>query len=140
MNRLPGMALFLIALAVLTMPLAGRAAARTRISTGGELYDACKVLTEFMLNPQGPTPRPGLYCRQFIEGYFRSAKYVHDDDDAKSALGLPLVPTDCAPVPGPNSYDQLANKIVQNAQWHPELLGRPAAELAMAAFGNKPPC
>lgn len=129
-----------LGLAALTMTPMRDAEARTRISTGQELYDACKVLTEYTLNPQGPTPRLGLYCKQFIEGYFRSAKYVHDDDNAKQALGLPLVPTDCQPVIGGDSYNELAGKIVRNGDWHPELMSEPASKLARVAFGNKPPC
>lgn len=140
MNRLPKRAAFVVALAVLTMTPPEGASARARISTGQELYEACLALAEHALDPRGPTPRRGLHCRQFIEGYFRSAKYLREDEKARRALGLPSAPTDCAPMIGPNSYDQLAAKIVRNAEWHPELLGEPAVRLARTAFGDKPPC
>ncbi len=140
MVRLPKRPAFLLALAVLTLTPPAPASARARISTGQELYDACRTLAEYKLDPRGPTPRRGLYCQQFIEGYFRAAKYIREDEKARKALGLPPAPTDCEPMIGPNSYDQLAAKIVRNAEWHPELLGEPAVRLARAAFGDKPPC
>ncbi len=140
MNRSWIPAALLLGLAAFIMLPARDAAARSHISTGQELYEACKVLAEYSLNPQGRTPSPGLRCRQFIEGYFRSAKYVRESDTDKQALGLPLAPTDCAPVADTNSYDQLAGKVVRNGEWHPELLDQPAVYLARAAFGSKPPC
>lgn len=118
----------------------GFASDRPRISTGQDLYEACKVLTDYGLNPEGPTPRRGLYCRQFIAGYFATLKYVHDDDKAKEALGVPLYAPDCIDITGPRSYAQLAEKVVRSGEWHPELMGRPAVELVRSAFGSSPPC
>lgn len=140
MSRLSRRGAFAVVLAALTMTPPGEASARARISTGQELYEACRTLAEHKLDPHGPTPRRALYCRQFIEGYFRSAKYIREDEKARKTLGLPTAPTDCEPMIGPSSYDQLAGKIVRNAEWHPELLGEPAVRLARAAFGDKPPC
>lgn len=140
MSRLSKRAAFAVVLAALTMTPPAEADARARISTGQELYEACRTLAEHKLDSDAPTPRRALYCRQFIEGYFRSAKYIREDEKARAALGLPVAPTECEPMVGPNSYDQLADRIVRNAEWHPELLGEPAVRLARMAFGDKPPC
>lgn len=111
-----------------------------RISTGQELYEACKVLVEHGLKREGPTPRQGLYCRQYIAGYFATVKYVNEDDDAKTALGVPFYAPDCIDISGPRSYEQLAAKVMRNGEWHPDLLDRPAIELVRRAFGVAPPC
>ncbi|HEX7777446.1 MAG TPA: hypothetical protein VF449_13055 [Parvibaculum sp.] len=142
MNRPKRVAAFLLLNAALIMLSSSRdpAAARPRISTGQDLYEACKVLADYALNPVGPTPRPGIYCRQYIQGYFASMKFVHDDNDAQRALGLPLYSYDCVKISGPHSYDQLAADVVHNAEWQPTLLPQPAIRLAQVAFGAKPPC
>ncbi len=111
-----------------------------RISTGLDLYDACKVLVDYGLTHEGPTPRRGLYCRQYIAGYFATIKYVDEDDGAKAALGVPFYAPDCIDITGPRSYEQLAAKVVRNGEWHPELMGQPAIKLVQRAFGAAPPC
>lgn len=111
-----------------------------RISTGLDLYQACKVLVDYGLKREGPTPRPGLYCRQYIAGYFATVKYVNEDDGAKAALGVPLYAPDCIDISGPRSFEQLAAKVMRNGEWHPELMERPAIELVQRAFGAAPPC
>lgn len=116
------------------------AAGRTRISNGQDLYEACKVLSDFALNPEGPTPRLGLYCRQYISGYFTSLRIAQDGDDAQSVTGPPIHPTDCFGFDGSRTYGQLADKIVHSGEWHPELMKAPAYELAKSAFGLTPPC
>lgn len=129
-----------IALA-LTILLSQRAEASSlRISTGKDLYEACKVLSEFGLNPQGPTPKLGLYCRQFIAGYFSSIKYMAGDETADPVAALPNPDRDCISFTGPRTYEQLAGKVVRSAEWHPELLGLPAVELVRSAFGGLPEC
>lgn len=142
MNRSKrGAALLLINAALIMLSsTGGPAAAGHRISTGQDLYEACKALADFALNPVGETPRPGIYCRQYIAGYFASMKYVHDDNDAQRALGLPLYSYDCMKIAGPHTYDQLANDILHQAEWQPALLAGPAIRLAQVAFGSKPPC
>ncbi|MEN6543946.1 hypothetical protein [Parvibaculum sp.] len=137
MRSPPGTA-FLLALAVMTFAPAAEAA--SRISTGGDLVAACRALSEHRLNPQGPTPRPALLCRKYIAGYLASANYVRSNGDAKEALDLPRTAEDCVSIDGPQSYDQLASRILRQAEWQPALLDRPAVELARAAFGPKPPC
>jgi hypothetical protein len=116
------------------------AAARPRIATGQDLYEACKVLTDYALKPEGPTPRRGLYCQQFIAGYFTSTKYVLEDGTAKMDLGAPVYSGDCIALSGPHSYDELAGQVLRNAEWAPVLLSKPAIELARAAFGPKHLC
>jgi hypothetical protein len=133
-------ALLLLNAALILLSSAGGTVAAPRISTGQDLYEACKVLAEYSLNPVGPTPRPGIRCRQYIEGYFASMKYVHDDNDAQKALGLPLYSYDCVQIAGPHSYDQLAADVIHHAEWNPSLLPEPAIRLAQVAFGSKPPC
>ncbi|MCE9649595.1 MAG: hypothetical protein K8R18_08235 [Parvibaculum sp.] len=118
----------------------GYASGQPRISTGQDLYEACKVLAEHGLKPDEPTPRRGVHCRQYIAGYFASLKYVHEDDNAKVALGVPLYAPDCIDITGPRSYEQLATKVVRSGEWHPELLGQPAVNLMRNAFGAEPPC
>lgn len=115
-------------------------AVQPRISTGQDLYEACKTLANFALKPEGPTPRKGLYCRQYLAGYFATLKYVHDDDNAKAALGMPLYAPDCIDITGPRSYEQLAARVIHSAEWHPELLGQPALQLVHVAFGSSPSC
>ncbi len=133
-------ATLLLGLATVTCASAATAGAHVRISTGRDLYAACQVLAEYTINPQGPTPRPALYCRQYIAGYFSSARYVRENGDTKKALDLPPAADECASVAGPQTFDQLAAKIVHQADWRPALLDKPAIELARAAFGSKPPC
>lgn len=114
--------------------------AGSRISTGQDLLAACRALADHQLNPQGPTPRPALLCRQYIAGYFASTHYVRDSGNEKEALDLPRSAEECVSIDGPQSYDQLASRILRQAEWQPALLDRPAVELARAAFGSKPPC
>lgn len=121
-------------------PTDGFASGAPRISTGQDLYEACKALADHALRPDAPTPRRGLHCRQYVAGYFATIKYVNEDDNAKAALGVPLYAPDCIDITGPRSYEQLAAKVLRSAEWHPELLGRPAIELARSAFGTSPPC
>jgi hypothetical protein len=118
----------------------GYASGQPRISTGQDLYEACKVLAEHGLEPDQPTPRRGLHCRQYISGYFASLKYVHEDDNAKVALGVPLYAPDCIDITGPRSFEQLAARIVRNGDWRPELLGQSAVNLMRNTFGAEPPC
>lgn len=77
-------------LACLASP-ASFAAGHVRISTGKDLYEACKVLSDFSLNPEGRTPQPGLYCRKYIGGYFTSLKYGRGEGATRSSLGAPAV-------------------------------------------------
>lgn len=115
-------------------------ASPARISTGKDLYEACKQLSEFALNPQGPTPRQALYCRQFLSGYFTSLKYMNGNEAANEVRGVPVYAQDCLMLKGPRSYDQLANQVVHHAEWHPELMAKPAMDLVEVTFGGKPPC
>tara|TARA_R110000868_G_scaffold147278_3_gene368668 strand:- start:2767 stop:3252 length:486 start_codon:yes stop_codon:yes gene_type:complete len=129
-----------IALALTICISSAANASGIRISTGKDLYEACKVLSEFGLNPQGPTPKKGLYCRQFIAGYFSSIKYMAGDETADPVAALPNPERDCISFTGPRTYEQLAGKVVRSAEWHPELMGLPAVELVRNAFGGLPEC
>lgn len=129
-----------IALALTILVSSAASAAGVRISTGKDLYEACKILSDFGVNPQGPTPRQGLYCRQFIAGYFSSIKYMAGDETADPVAALPNPDRDCISFSGPRTYEQLAGKVVRSAEWHPELLGQPAVELVRSAFGGMPEC
>jgi hypothetical protein len=142
MNRSKRAAALLLLNAALILLSSSRdiAAAGPRISTGQDLYEACKVLADYALNPVGEEPRLAVRCRQYIQGYFASMKYIHDDNDAQRALGLPLYSYDCAKIAGPHSYDQLAADVIHQAEWQPALLPQPAIRLAQIAFGEKPPC
>lgn len=111
-----------------------------RISTGQDLYEACKVLTHFALNPQGPTPRQGLYCRQYLAGYFASARYMRSNEGPSTVLGPPIFETECIALEGQRSYEQLADRVVLNGEWHPELMAQPAIKLVQTTFGDVPPC
>lgn len=116
------------------------AEARTRISTGKDLYEACKVLSEFSLNPQGPTPRPALYCQQFMAGYFTAVKTATGGDGGKPRSGVPVYLPDCIMITGARSYQQLATQLVVRSEWHPELMERPPVELMQVVFGGAPVC
>lgn len=111
-----------------------------RITTGKDLYEACKVLADFALNPQGRTPRQGLYCRKFIGGYFTSMKLAKGEGEVTTMEGPPIHESDCVGFDGPRSYDQLAAQIVRSGDWHPELMGLPAIQLIEKAFELKSPC
>lgn len=125
---------------VFLAPTTNIAEGRTRISNGQDLYEACKTLNEFMLNPDGRTPRLGLYCQQYISGYFTSLRIMQDGDNTQSVTGPPIHATDCIGFDGPRSYGQLAGKIVRSGEWHPELMKAPAYKLAQQAFDAMPPC
>ena len=116
------------------------ASSQPRISTGKDLYEACKVLADYALNPEGRTPRQGLYCRQFIGGYFTSMKLAKGEGEVTTMEGPPIHESDCVGFEGPRSYDQLAAQIVRSGEWHPELMGLPAIQLIAKAFEMKSPC
>ena len=118
----------------------GAALGQPRISTGKDLYEACKVLSDFALNPQGRTPRLGLYCRKFISGYFTSMKLARGEGEMTTTQGPPIYENDCVGFDGPRSYDQLAAQIVRSGEWHPELMGLPAIKLIEKAFEMSLPC
>lgn len=130
---------FLTMLAALAVTGMRPADARERISSGRDLYDACQALAAHALNPQGAVPRAGLYCRQYIEGYFAAIKYVQENDDAQKVLGVPPE-GDCLRLSGTRSFDQLAAQVIRTAEWNPPLLDRPAIHLARKTFGSRPPC
>ena len=128
---------FVIACVVLPTSVA---MSRSHISTGQDLYDACKVLNEFSLNRQGRIPDQGLYCRQFISGYFTALKFAKPGSDENFVNGTPDYTNDCGRPNDPKHYDQLAVRIVRLGEWQPELMSRPAVELAVKAFETVPPC
>ena len=117
------------------------AEARPRISTGRELYDACKVLSAWHLNPVGHAPIPARSCRQYIVNYFTVIHYLHTDEAAKKIFGNSAKdPYACLNLDGPRSYDQLASRIVRTAEWHPELMDADAVKLMSRTFLDRPPC
>ena len=115
-------------------------ASTSRISSGQDLFNACKVLSEFALNPQGPTPRQALYCRQFLSGYFTSLRYTNGMTADDQVQGTPVYTGNCIALSGPRSFDQLASDVVHHGEWHPDLLKKPAMELVEVTFGGRPPC
>ncbi|NIJ42498.1 hypothetical protein FHS78_002800 [Parvibaculum indicum] len=115
--------------------------ARPRISTGRELYAACKALAAWHLNPVGHTPIPARNCRQYIVNYFTVIHYLHTDEAAKKVFGNSAKdPYACLNLDGPRSYDQLAARIVRTAEWHPELMDTDAVKLMSRTFLDRPPC
>jgi len=116
------------------------ASSRPRITTGKDLYEACKVLSDFAMNPEGRTPRQGLYCRKFIGGYFTSMKLAKGEGRVTTTQGPPIYQDDCVGFDGPRSYNQLAAQIVRSGEWHPELMGLPAIQLIAKAFEMRSPC
>lgn len=90
---------------------ANTAKSRTRIFTGQDLYEACKMLSEFMLNPEGSTPQMGLCCRQYILGYFASLRIVQDGSDAQSFVGHPFMPLIASALMGRVSMDSLRARL-----------------------------
>lgn len=120
---------------------AGAAEPRSRIETGRDLHAACEVLAMHRLNPQTPTPRLALFCRQYLMGYFNSLRYLHEDEKLKRAFNTPSQNTlACINIDGPRSYDQLAQQIVRTAEWNPQLMDEPAVKLAQKTFSDRPPC
>lgn len=115
--------------------------ARQRIDTGHDLLAACRVLSEHGLTPDAPTPREGLYCRQYISGYFSTLKYLHDEEEARKVLGNKASdPYACIDIHSPQTYTQLATQVVRTGEWNPQLLDEPAIKLAQKTFGDRPPC
>ena len=130
-----------LGLALACATFAHTADARPRISTGRELYDACKVLAEWHLNPVGHAPIPARNCRQYIVNYFTVIHYLHTDEAAKKVFGNAAEdPYACLDLDGPRSYDQLASRIIRTAEWHPDLMDKTADKLMARTFLDKPPC
>ena len=128
-------------LALMLTAFGQSAEARPRITTGRELYEACKALAAYHLNPVGQTPIPARSCRQYIVNYFTVIHYLHTDEAARKAFGNTAQdPYSCLDLNGPRSYDQLASRIVRTAEWHPELMDVDAVKLMSRTFLDKPPC
>lgn len=117
------------------------AQARQRIDTGHDLLAACRVLSEHGLTPDAPTPKEGLYCRQYISGYFSTLKYLHDEEEARKVLGDKASdPYACIDIHSSQTYTQLATQVVHTGEWNPQILDEPAIKLAQKTFGDRPPC
>lgn len=117
------------------------ATARQRIDTGHDLLAACRVLSEHGLTPDAPTPKEGLYCRQYLSGYFSTLKYLHDEEEARKVLGDKASdPYACIDIHSAQTYTQLATQVVHTGEWNPQLLDEPAIKLAQKTFGDRPPC
>jgi len=128
-------------LALMLTAFGQSAEARPRITTGRELYEACKALAAYHLNPVGQTPIPARSCRQYIVNYFTVIHYLHTDEAARKVFGNSAEdPYACLDLEGPRSYDQLASRIVRTAEWHPELMDVDAVKLMSRTFLDKPPC
>lgn len=120
----------------------GLAHAKSRVETGQDLYAACsRAVTDF---EDGRTPQNSVaiyHCNQFLGGLFRSHQVMtrnrvtakqHSNEDADRVQ--------CLRVPQQASFKQLAQKVVNQAEWQPELLEKPAMELAFSAFDAMTPC
>ena len=130
-----------LSLAIAVVSFTSAAEARSRIETGSDLYGACRVLSEYTLNPQGSTPREALYCRKYIAGYFATIKYLHDEEDVRRVMGSKAQdPYACVDIRSSQSFAQLAKQIVRTGEWNPKLLDEPALVLAQKTFGDNPPC
>jgi len=118
------------------------AQARARIETGRDLAAACQLAVEHRLQrPQAPLSGKARYCRQYINGYFgaldalqkgRGTQKVHPHNEKDYVQ--------CAQVPRVGYMEDLEKKISRAADWHPELLDKPAVELVMQAFNVIDPC
>ena len=140
-NSLLRIALLGGGLAVALMTFGPGAEARSRITTGKDLYEACKALAAWHLNPVGHTPIPARNCRNYIANYFTVIHFQHTDEMARKVFGNPAQdPYSCLDLDGPRSYDQLAARIVRTAEWHPDLMPQRAAKLMDRTFLDKPPC
>lgn len=125
----------------MTMMSSHVAMARQRIDTGHDLLTACRVLSEHGMTPDAPTPREGLYCRQYISSYFSMLKYLHDEEDARKVLGDKAGdPYACLDIRSSQTYTHLATQVVHTGEWNPQLLDGPAIKLAQKTFGDRPPC
>lgn len=131
------------ALAIATFAIwAGSTAAKPRVESGQDLYTACEqAVRDF---DAGRTPQDSVaiyHCNRFLAGLFRSHQVMtrnrltakqHANDDADRVQ--------CLKVPQAASFKQLAQKVVSHAEWQPELLDKPATELAFSAFDALNPC
>lgn len=139
MLRRPFSLLFLLGAVLMgTVPVEARA----RIETGRDLADACQLAVEHRLHrPEAPLTGKARYCRQYINGYFgaldalqkgRGTQKVHSHDEKDYVQ--------CAQVPRVGYMEDLEKKISRAADWHPDLLDKPAVELVMQAFNVIDPC
>ena len=136
---------FAIALAVLAIACldgAGTASVqRGRIQTGDDLYRMCQVAVDYDLNPQGKAPIQKRLCKQYISNYFLVLERLHNDPYTQKVHEHDeATHFQCAEVPGPRSYTQLARQILREAEWHPELKQGPAVDLIERAFNAIDPC
>lgn len=129
-------------LVVLAFLTSNAALAKGRVETGQDLYAACRQAVDDFDVGRTPQNSVAIYhCNRFLAGLFRSHQVMtrnrltakqHTLDEADMVQ--------CLRVPQTASFKQLAQKVVNQAEWQPELLEKPATELAFSAFDALVPC
>ena len=118
------------------------AAAKPRVESGQDLYNACQqAVRDF---EAGKTPQNSVaiyHCNHFLSGLFRSHQVMTRNRlTAKQHSNEDTDRVQCLKVPQAASFKQLAQKVVNQAEWEPALLDEPATELAFSAFDALNPC
>jgi len=124
------------------LALAGTATGKPRVESGQDLYNACEqAVKDFEV---GKTPQNSVaiyHCNHFLSGLFRSHQVMTRNRlTAKQHSNEDTDRVQCLKVPRAASFRQLAQKVVNQAEWQPELLEQPATELAFSAFDALNPC
>jgi len=132
----------LLALCVLLVAAIGAAAAKPRIESGQDLYNACsRAVDDF---DAGRTPQNSVaiyHCNRFLAGLFRSHQVMtRNRATAKQHSNDEPDHVQCLRVPQAATFKQLAQRVVNQAEWQPDLLEKPATELAFTAFDAMTPC
>ncbi|MGD1933820.1 MAG: Rap1a/Tai family immunity protein [Candidatus Phaeomarinobacter sp.] len=140
-NGILGLTGAVIAMAALVMWV-GSATAKPRVESGQDLYNACeRAVRDF---DAGRTPQDSVaiyHCNHFLSGLFRSHQVMTRNRlTAKQHSNEDTDRVQCLKVPQAASFKQLAQKVVNQAEWQPELLDKPATELAFSAFDALNPC
>ena len=115
--------------------------ASAEIRTGRDLVNACR---DYMTADTGQdnnaahTPHP---CRNFLQGFFVSLIARENARTESMLKGLPYSSKEtCVRMPDFLSYREMAGRIVNYAQGHPEAMNGPAATLAQKTLERDFPC
>lgn len=137
----PALAASLLA-AVLLAASGAPGAAKSRVETGRDLYTACRqAVADHDAGRTSQSSAAILHCNRYLAGLFRShqtmtrnrvtaTQHTNDEPDRVQCLRVPQTAT----------FKQLAQRVVNQGEWSPELLDEPATALAFKAFDALNPC
>lgn len=116
--------------------------AKSRVETGRDLHASCRqAVADYDAGKTSQSSAAILHCNRYLAGLFRSHQAMmqnritaaqHGNDDPERIQ--------CLRVPRIASFRQLAQRVVSQGEWSPELLDEPATALAFKAFDALDPC